>query len=276
VRVTYFYLAILSPSILLFFISVDRDGSGWNALNELAKILGGAALIHLVVLFLDNLSLIQDYWTLLREGQLSKEIRFSYSYLFRIQVKDDNGTSRFLLVRNRKRNYRIFQPPGGVYKVFDSADLNRLGVRDADLLHEKRDIRIQFKGHKLAAVLRYIRNSSNVELDHGREFYEELVDPSILSQQTFPYLNLKDWGQSNTGIRFSDHLGIWEYNLYDIIDVNLTLEQIQAVKSLVDDSRYEEQFVLAPSTIILAKGMNKEQNGDDYAITEHTPRIIKL
>lgn len=276
-RPLYVYAALLILSVALFFGSFGiEDSYWWGIAYEWSKFGIVLGLGMLVPSAIRSFKLFGAYFTLLYRWQLHKEIRFSYSYLFRIKVKNERGVSQFLLVRNSKRNYRVFQPPGGVYKVFDASELDRIETREAEALHEERDIRIRFKGYNLVKVLMYISSSPNIELDHGREFYEELIETEILPRDMFPYLNLKKRGQVNTGIRFSKHLDIYEYNVYDIVDVELTEEQEALIKSIGSKDGYGEQFVLSDTEIIKRCGMDKKLNGDGYDVTEHTYRIIEI
>lgn len=272
----YLYSFIFLLSLILFFAFGGRQDYWSLATYDLSKIGLGIGAGGLVLLIVNYRSFLMFYLSLLWKRQLHKEIRFSYSYLFNIKVKNDRGLNEFLLVRSRKRSYPAFQPVGGVYKVFDTRSIEDLGVKPAQYFHENKDLRLRFRGYKIGKVLNYINQSSNVELDHGREFYEELVKSQIIPLGTFPYLDLQKCGQISTGLRFSEHFQIFEINLYDIIQVNLTPEQADCIKALKKSDKHGEDFILVSEEVINRKGNSREKNIDTYSITEHTKRIIEI
>lgn len=274
IKLILFLLIIVAPVALFFATGGAPEPSVKNLLHEISKAFIGAEVVYIPVLIYSYWNLIKAYACMLWRWQLHKEIRLSYSYLFRIALKDDNGLSQYLLVANGKRDTPEFQPPGGVYKVFDPADLLRQNVRDAKHFHEPKDVRIKFKGWRLGLVLDYLATSNNIELDHGREFFEELIEPGYLSSQDFPYLDLQKSSQVNTGMRYSKWLKCHEYNVHDIIELQLSPEQARSVEALHRQEGYGKNFIFATEDLINTCGMDPNKNRDTHKITEHTFRIL--
>lgn len=274
IKLILYLTAAVLPVAVFFATDGAEPSSTGSLLNEISKAVIGAEVLYLIVPVYKYWNLIKAYAYMVWHRQLNQDIRLSYSYLFRITLKDENGLSQYLLVANSKRDNPEFQPPGGVYKVFDPADLLRQNVRDAKHFHEPKDVRIKFKGWRLGLILNYLATSNNIELDHGREFYEELTEPGYLSGQDFPYLHLQKVRQVNTGMRYSEWLKCHEYNLHDIIELKLSPDQVKAVETLYQHNGYGKKFIFATESLINTRGMDPSKNRDTFKITEHTCHIL--
>lgn len=163
-----------------------------------------------------------------------KDIRLSFSYLYRIQV---NG--KYLLVKgNRLKNQ--FQPVGGVYKYYKEAKpfLEEINFHPDIKMHnfdEKNDLRINIKGKYLLSFMKWFLLMKDREYDPRREFKEELIDTGLLPENKFKQLNYRKVFVHNKGVVFSNYNNCLEFIYSDIFDLDLTDEQIEAVIKSVEE-----------------------------------------
>lgn len=161
-----------------------------------------------------------------------KEVRLSFSYLFRIQVD-----GKYLLVKgNRLKNQ--YQPVGGVYKYYTEAkpvlesfnyksDVKMGNAKETD------DLRIFIKGKYLLSFMNWFLAMKDREYDPIREFKEELIETGLLSKEKFEKLVYRKVNVHNKGVRYSKYMQCEEFVYADIFELKLTEEQEQEIRNAV-------------------------------------------
>lgn len=187
---------------------------------------------------LDN----KDYFLTYLKANLTKlknqDVRFSISYLIRIQIP---GTSKFLLVRGNRIKDQ-YQPVGGVYKKNNTftefaawgykPDCGRKGIEN-DLV-SKDDLRFTVKGKHTLDVIKWFETKQNREHDSHREFNEELIETGILDKEIFKNPSFNFIRKVANIFKYSVHHGCYEVLIYDIIDFLPTPEQEAELRNLLD------------------------------------------
>lgn len=168
----------------------------------------------------------------------NKDIRLSFSYLYRIEV---NG--KYLLVKgNRLKNQ--FQPIGGVYKYYQEAKpflegINFIPDTKMNNHDETDDLRISIKGKYLLSFMNWFLSMKDREYDPYREFREELIDTGLLPESEFKTLVYRKVFVHNKGITFSKFNNCNEFVYSDIFDLELTKEQKETIiKSVGEHPEY--------------------------------------
>ena len=115
-----------------------------------------------------------------------KELRLSCSYLYKIKVDDD-----YLLIRSRKHGK--FQPVGGNFKrnKYSTNFLEKIELHEDNRFtngsRSSDDLRLFIKGYDLQKFLKwYNAPEKQREVSYDREFYEELVEPGYLPNDSIP------------------------------------------------------------------------------------------
>lgn len=167
-----------------------------------------------------------------------KEIRFSISGLYKIQIPN---TNKYLLVSNRRIAGQL-QPVGGVYKRFgDDGLFNKWGYKpdnrknglDVDEKSDS-DLRFMVDGKSVIDVLKWYESRKERETEPRREFIEELIDTEILNSKTFQNINQKHIRRYSKNLIWSDFFGCYEILIYDIFELLPNEEQ---KKALIDLSK---------------------------------------
>nr|WP_315203716.1 hypothetical protein [uncultured Flavobacterium sp.] len=167
-----------------------------------------------------------------------KEIRFSISGLYKIQIPN---TNKYLLVSNRRIAGQL-QPVGGVYKRFgDDSLFNKWGYKpdtrknglDVDEKSDS-DLRFMVNGKSVIDVLKWYESGKERETEPRREFIEELIDTEILDSKTFQNINQKHIRRYSKNLIWSDFFGCYEILIYDIFELLPNEEQ---KKSLIELSK---------------------------------------
>jgi len=200
-----------------------------------------------------------------------KQIRLSYSYLFRIQV---NGN--YLLVKDAQGRDQ-YQPVGGVYK-YDSEklDLEELcdGVYDNVFNGEENltdDLRIIVSKKKLKKFTNWFKTGILREnlTNLGREFKEELIDSNIIDKNLFSTINYEYIG-STTQKSFNQDLGMEQIRHFDIVKLTLTFPQSKHLSKLI--SKQSDKYIFATKDHI-ERGCI-QYCGKRYKIANHSKLIL--
>lgn len=202
----------------------------------------------------------------------NERIRFAISYLFRISVKDQNGHTKYLLVKNSRVD--MFQPPGGVYKHKDKKVLEKFKAEDHLTFHKKNDLRITIPKKNVRRLLKKFNDSSWREVGFNREFKEELLDTNILPLDLFACPAFRPIERRSSGVVFSTHFQCNEIKFFDIVEVELNASQQNFLEKLLLKSPSED-FLFATKDMIIREGCSIEQNRDLIRIAPHTKRIFK-
>ena len=171
-----------------------------------------------------------------------KDIRLSFSYLYRIQV---NG--KYLLIKGNRLKSQI-QPIGGVYKYYKEARPFLEGIKfrpdiKMNNFDETNDLRINIKGKYLLRFMNWFLSMKDREYDPYREFKEELIDTGLLPENDFKQLIYRKIFVHNKGLTFSNYNNCIEFIYADIFDLDLTDKQIAAIIKSVKE--HPESLYLA-------------------------------
>ena len=170
----------------------------------------------------------------------NQPIRATVAYLFRIE---NNG--RYLLIKRHKKDRPGYQPVGGTYKYFKEEsrkDFEELGIgpctyieRDEDT---ENDLRIILsKRKKLIGFLKWFDSRKDRELDPWREFFEELVEPGLISEAHFRHIKYVFIKKKEEYISPSPAYPIDEFRYADIYELKLeTDDQKRAIQALVGNT----------------------------------------
>lgn len=151
------------------------------------------------------------------------DIRFSISYLFKIQIPNSN---KYLLVLNRRIQNQL-QPVGGSYKKYgDDSLFNKWGYkpdnkRNGLNVDEKSesDLRFMIKGKHTLEVMNWFESMQERETDPYREFKEELLDTQILNQELFQNIKHKHIRRFSKNLVWSDFFRCYEVLIYDVFEL---------------------------------------------------------
>lgn len=166
----------------------------------------------------------------------NKDIRFSISYLFKIQIPN---TNKYLLVKNRRIENQL-QPVGGAYKRYGDDSLfnkweykpdnNRNGLN----VDEKSasDLRFMVKGNFTIEVMNWFESMQEREINPNREFKEELLDTNILDSKIFQNINYKHIRRFSKNLVWSDFFSCYEVLVFDVFELIPNEEQKLALIEL--------------------------------------------
>ncbi|MGE9313215.1 hypothetical protein ACLOAU_16315 [Niabella sp. CJ426] len=165
-----------------------------------------------------------------------KDIRFSMSGLYKIQIPD---TNKYLLVMNRRIENQL-QPVGGSYKRYgDDSLFNKWGYRpdnrknglDVDE-QSASDLRFMINGKHVVDVLNWFETSRERETEPRREFKEELLDTGILDPAVFQHINQKHIRRYSKTLSWSEYFSCFEILIYDVFELLPNDDQKKALIKL--------------------------------------------
>lgn len=173
----------------------------------------------------------------------NKDIRFSMSGLYKIQIPD---TNKYLLVLNRRIENQL-QPVGGAYKRYgDDSLFNKWGYKPDNSknglnVDEKSssDLRFTVKGKNVIDVLNWFEAGGERETEPRREFKEELLDTGILDPQIFQHFSHKHIRRYSKSLSWSDYFSCYEILTFDVFELLPNEEQ---KKALIDLSKQENDL----------------------------------
>lgn len=159
----------------------------------------------------------------------NKDIRFSISYLFKIQIPNSN---KYLLVKNRRIENQL-QPVGGAYKRYGDDSLfnkweykpdNHKNGLNVDEKSES-DLRFMVKGKYAIDVMNWFESMQERETDPYREFKEELLDTNILDKEIFQSIAHKRIKRFSKNLAWSDFFSCYEILIFDVFELIPNEEQ---------------------------------------------------
>ena len=198
-------------------------------------------------------------------------IRLSVSYLFRIQLDD-----KYLLIRS-DRFPQQFIPVGGVYKRLPQSHTFFAGIKarsdDKIILDSvsRNDLRIRLFGLYIPKFINWFSRGKGRELSPWREFYEELVEPGILSKKVFPYIFYNHVRTHVNGIKYSEHFECYELLIADIFELVPTKDQEKELRILMD--KIDDRYIWVDASTIQTLGVIP-QKSRKYIISNHSPWIL--
>ena len=266
--------------ILIIFGYSSLDGSEYQKLFIWFGITG---ILLLLVTYIENLYKNRKrLWMYIFSKYLAirgEKIRFSLSYLYRIQVED-----KYLLIKNN--NFNHFQLVGGKYKILSdtrSKLKTEFGAMDDPKLPNKGimkdDFALYIPAKNAIKFLDWFNKGEDREVSHWREFYEELIvgdGIGFLSRENFPYVNYNFKGKVLTPIKKTPGWGdCYEILQYDILDLVPTPEQRQELKSLLEKGD-NSKIKWASSNLIESLGHNPIDKTKNYDIGQHTKWALNM
>lgn len=199
----------------------------------------------------------------------NKNVRFSISYIFRIQVKD-----KYLLVKNRKGKY--YQPVGGAYKTLPGIEsvFKKFKVIPDNRFETshgiaKNDLRFQVKGRYVMEVINWFHSRENRETSQWREFCEELLTTNILNKHLFRYVDFEYSATLQTPMKKAKKLDCQEILIYEIFDLVPNDEQKVELENLLSLGDTDE-FKFADKILIEKLGFDERTKEIEYEIGAHT------
>lgn len=206
-------------------------------------------------------------------------IRISFSYLYRIKVDD-----KYFLIKNA-HGTDLFQPVGGVYKYCSDAEakLMKLGAVDdeGEVIKldstTKNDFRLRVETKKLPRFVKWFQKEEFRETVHNlsREFKEELLDSGILQKEIFEQMQYTYVGQHISDICTAKYdSSLYELFIADIVELNATTEQYQAIKDL--QNKESEQYCFATEKMILSNKTSQGPDKNKIDIADHSFKILDV
>lgn len=236
-----------------------------NIVSFIISVLAGLCTSQILkISSIYNLKLL--YFRIFRRNT---DIRFSIAYLFRIKIDD-----KYLLIKGNRIDQ--FQPIGGAYKFFNSAKtiLKGLNIRDDDKIAiddtSRDDLRVRVKAKHILKFIKWFQKRENREVSTLREFYEELIVPNYLDQQSLASFNPEYIKQTPIKITYSDFFKCHEILLHDIFEISLNDNEKQKIKAVLD--RDGGDLGLFDTKEI--EEMNFLSNGCSRQIGKHTQNIL--
>lgn len=269
---------LISLSFIVLFIGFNSKDANRDLtlVGEILMIVGGGILGFLLEKFLTFAEETDLFLIIPILLNWNKNIRVSFSYLFRIQV---DGT--YFLVRGNKK--KKFQPVGGVYQKYDSSNaiLKDIFQEDDEMKKgNEKDLRGKVKGKDLKKFIQWFESRQDREITCHREFNEELVNSGILNKEKFEELHYSYLGTHKTNIFTSEYYGR-EFLLADIYELELDEQkkkEFLKLKKKYDNSKdnSELNYAFVTENEIRTRHTIKRKNNDyEKDINNHTFKILK-
>ena len=275
----YFKVVFLTVAAIIFiFVGFNnKDATGSQTLvGEILMIVGGGILGFLLEEFLAFAEETDLFLIIAILLNWNKNIRASFSYLFRIQV---DGT--YFLIRGNKK--KKFQPVGGVYQKYDGSNaiLKNIFQEDDEMKKgNEKDLRGKVKGKDLRKFIQWFESRQDREITCHREFYEELINSGILNKEHFEELHYSYLGTHKTNIFTSEYYGK-EFLLADIYELELDenkKKEFLKLKEKYDNAKdnSELSYAFVTESEIRTRHTLKRKNSDfEMDINNHTFKILK-
>lgn len=205
-------------------------------MTELITTLLKPILIKGATISWENRNYLLTYFKTKIGGFKNKDIRFSISYLFKIQIPN---TNKYLLVKNRRIKNQL-QPVGGAYKRYGDDSLfnkweykpdnsnNGLNVDEKSTS----DLRFMVKGKFVIEVMNWFESMQEREINPNREFKEELLDTNILNSNIFGNINYKHIRRFSKNLSWSEFFSCYEVLVFDVFELIPNEEQKLALIEL--------------------------------------------
>lgn len=271
-------LVLITLSFIVLFLGFNNKDANGNLtlVGEILMIIGGGILGFLLDKFLTFAEETDLFLIIPILLNWNKNIRVSFSYLFRIQV---DGT--YFLVRGNKK--KKFQPVGGVYQKYNGSNaiLKDIFQEDDEMKKgNEKDLRGRVKGKDLKKFIQWFGSRQDREITCHREFYEELINSGMLNKKQFTELHYSYLGTHKTSIFTSEYYGK-EFLLADIYELELDEKKKKEFLKLKEEydkakDNSELNYAFVSENEIRTRHTTKRKD-DDYEmdINNHTFKILK-
>lgn len=269
--------ATIATGLLIYgyFFLPDSDlqpefiGAGIVGLLGLLALIAETAVSNRKRLIL----LVYSMWLGLRK----QRVRFSMSYLYLIRIED-----KYLLVKNN--NFSHYQLVGGKYKLLEGT--RSLLQEEFDAIDDpklpnkglmKDDFALFIPAGKAIKFLDWFNEGKNREVNHWREFYEELIQgkAQLLDRDKFPYINYNFCGRVQTPIKRTPGWDCYEILQYDILEARPNPEQRQELKKLLEKGN-TDYYKWADADLIRCLGHDRRTKTQLYSIGIHTKWALNM
>lgn len=272
-------LILLFVSTVCVLVAIFCELKSISTGSMLGSLFAGISIPHLIpsiVDLTDNENWKSSQRKLERAGILKKDtiIRISFAYLFRIKVD-----GKYFLVQNTRTNK--YQPVGGTYKFYKE-EAKYLGdnipVENDDRIPVDKitncDYRLLVKNKYLRKFIRRFNKTQHREniSNLSREFIEEIFSTGVLDKNEFGDLSYKYCGRHMTNVEYGSVFSHYELLLADIIEVQLSGEQEELFRNLMDKDCNKYLFATADEIKSLGVMYRTNKLVDDIA--KHTPKIL--
>ena len=272
-------LILLIGSILLVLLSVFFELKSISVGTMLSTLFAGILIPYLIPSIIDltdNKNWKSSQRKLMRAGLLQKDtiIRISFAYLFRIKVD-----GKYFLVQNTRT--KKYQPVGGAYKLNENERIylsDNIPFENDDRIEvnkiTKLDYRLLIKNKHLRKFVKRFNQTNDREnfFDLSREFIEEIFSTNILQKNIFRQLSYKYIGRHMTKVEYGNVFNHYELLLADIIEVQLSEQQEELFRELMQMKSNKYIFATANQIKSLGVEYGTDQLKDNIA--NHTPKIL--
>lgn len=262
-------LIVLTSIFSIWWLTNYHSSNIWSvvAVALLVNIISGP-LYFAIVEGLYNLKNVKLFWQSYIKFR-NKDVRFSISYIFRINVKGN-----YLLVKNRKGNY--YQPVGGAYKTLPGVEtvFKKYQVRTDNRFETshgiaKNDLRFRVKGKNVINIIKWFESRENREISQWREFCEELLTTDIIkNKHVFRFIDYEYSYTLQTPMKKAKKLDCQEILIYEIFDLIPNIEQQHELEKLLNSD--DERVKFADETLINTLGFNERTKETEFEIGAHT------
>lgn len=269
-KVIVVILLVLTSCLGIWWLTVYHNKNVWTVVlvSILINIISGPIYFFII----EALSNFRHIGLFLKSFVLhyNKNVRFSISYIFRIEVK-----GKYLLVKNRKQDY--YQPVGGAYKSLPSMDpiikkYKIISDNKFETSHgiAKNDLRFQVKGRHVMSIIKWFNSRENRETSQWREFCEELLTTNIIANKhAFRYIDYEYSATLQTPMKKARKLDCQEILIFEIFDLIPNDEQkIELEKMLALGDTDEVKF--ADKLLIEKLGFDERTKETIYEIGAQT------
>lgn len=203
------------------------------------------------------------------------KLRVSMAYLFQIKIDD-----KYLLVGNSNKKY--YQFPGGKYKFYDGAKttLETMNKTEDDLLQNKKerenDIAFNINPLKFHKFIKWFESGNDREIEHNREFNEELLIQNQIPIEKFISLNFRKIRTIRTPLHRTNinNKKRYEFLSYDFLEPILSQEQKAYFTTLYEKGNTDHIKWVTKDEVekltILVDSNNYDENEQEIRIGEHT------
>jgi hypothetical protein len=198
----------------------------------------------------------------------NKETYVSLSYLMRIKL---SGAERYFLVKGSKVDQ--YQPVGGVYKIIGNKDIYK--EWEAHPKSDKKnpdDLRFFVKAKYVPEIIRWFKSRKDRETGVWREFYEELLETKIVSQENFQTIRAEYLCSHENILSKQNRFKSEQYHtlIYDIFQIELSPEQFEELNKLLAKKTFTKHYAFVTKDEIEKECFNEHK----LKIGQHTKFTI--
>lgn len=208
-------------------------------LSNIVSALFGAVFTAVIDFFKNTKGYIKIWLGMI--GHSKESIRISCGYLFRIKMEN-----KYLLIKGKR--IEQFQPIGGVYKYYSSFNdvKNSLNITEEQntSFFEEGDLRVYVPGKNVLKFIRWFNSGKNREVNVTREFYEELIEPGYLPENTLINAKFEFVKQAECKLGYSNAFRCREVLIHNIYEVTfLDSTYLEKLNSVINQGEKNLRFV---------------------------------